>query len=193
MYYKNTQVQRESERQDLTLIWQYWNDNRKKLLGRAFHLTGGDMDAAEELLSATIIKVASHFEMRPMNMREPVAFFMYALKNEFISQYRKKRYELQFRDGEKDVYDEHVAGQGAEAAPQENSLAHKEELEQINAALQGLPEIYQDIFKLKFVEDRTYCEISEELDISQALARKRVQFLREKLRSARIAKRRFRK
>lgn len=193
MYYKNTQVQRESERQDLTLIWQYWSDNRKKLLGRAFHLTGGDIDAAEELLSATIIKVASHFEMRPMNMREPVAFFMYALKNEFISQYRKKRYELQFRDGEKDVYDEHVAGQGAEVAPQENSLAHKEELEQISSALQGLPEIYQDIFKLKFVEDRTYGEISEELDISQALARKRVQFLREKLRSARSGKRHFRK
>lgn len=42
---------------------------------------------------------------------------------------------------------------------------------------------------MKFAEDRSYSEISEELNISQALARKRVQFLREKLRDARSKKR----
>ncbi len=190
MYYKNTRLDHADRRKNLTPVWKYWNDNRKKIFGRAFHLTGGDMDAAEELMSATIIKVASHFEQRPVNMREPIAFFMYALKNEFISQYRKKRYEYQFRDGEKDVYDEHLANVEVESAPQEVLLAQKEELALIAKTLEGLPTIYQQIFKMKFAEDRSYSEISEELSISQALARKRVQFLREKLRDARSRKRR---
>ncbi len=114
---------------------------------------------------------------------------MYALKNEFISQYRKKRYEYQFRDGEKDVYDEHLANNEAESAPQEVLLAQKEELALISKTLERLPLIYQQIFYKKFAEDRSYSEISEELNISQALARKRVQFLREKLRKARSRKR----
>lgn len=128
MYYKNTQIEHLDGRQDLTPIWEYWNEHRRRIFGRAFHLTGGDMDAAEELMSATIIKVATHFEQRPLNMREPIAFFMYALKNEFISQYRKKRYEYRFRDGEKDVYDEHLSNSDREPAPQETILAQKEEL-----------------------------------------------------------------
>ncbi|KZL05802.1 sigma-70 family RNA polymerase sigma factor [Pseudovibrio sp. Ad26] len=189
MYYKNTRIEHLDGRQDLTPVWEYWNEHRKKIFGRAFHLTGGDMDAAEELMSATIIKVASHFEQRPLNMREPIAFFMYALKNEFISQYRKKRYEYQFRDGDKDVYDEHLANTEIESAPQEVLLAQKEELMLISKTLERLPLIYQQIFSMKFAEDRSYSEISEELNISQALARKRVQFLREKLRDARSKKR----
>ncbi|KZL21422.1 RNA polymerase sigma factor [Pseudovibrio axinellae] len=189
MYCKNTQFEHLDGRHDLTPVWKYWNENRRKIFGRAFHLTSGDMDAAEELMSATIIKVASHFEQRPLNMREPIAFFMYALKNEFISQYRKKRYEYRFRDGEKDVYDEHLAPAEVQSAPQEVLLAQKEELMLIGQTLEKLPVIYQQIFSMKFVEDRSYSEISEELNISQALARKRVQFLREKLRNARSRKR----
>ncbi len=75
MYYKNTRIEHLYGRQDLAPVWEYWNEHRKRIFGRALHLTGGDMDAAEELMSATIIKVASHFEMRPLNMREPIAFF----------------------------------------------------------------------------------------------------------------------
>ncbi|MTI19200.1 sigma-70 family RNA polymerase sigma factor [Rhodobacteraceae bacterium RKSG542] len=168
----------------LSYLWQGWVQCRPQLFGRALRLTGGDADAAEDLLSATILKVANHFDGKPVELREPRAFFLYALKNEFISQYRKKKNEAQYRIGGIDVYEDRFAVEDAQNVQQDEKLLQREQLEQLQAALVRLPEVYQRIFSLKFVEEKGYPEISEELEISQALARKRVQFLRQKLRAS---------
>ncbi|MDD7910371.1 MULTISPECIES: RNA polymerase sigma factor [Pseudovibrio] len=163
-------------------LWACWVDCKPLLKGRALRLTNGDHDAAEELLSATILKAANHFSGRPVELRDPKAFFMFALKNEFISQYRKKRHEFKHRDTELDVHEDRVAQGDWEARGQEKELVTREELTRLQGALTDLPPIYREIFSMKFVEERSYPEISEVLEISQALARKRVQFLRQKLR-----------
>lgn len=172
-----------SIRQDggMDYLWSCWVQCKPMLKGRALRLTNGDPDAAEELLSATILKAANHFNGRPVHLKDPKAFFMFALKNEFISQYRKKRHEFKHRDADTDVHEDRIAQSDWEAKGQERELVTRQELQRLQGALLDLPDIYQQIFSMKFVEDRSYPEISEELEISQALARKRVQFLRQKL------------
>ncbi|WP_310622102.1 RNA polymerase sigma factor [Flexibacterium corallicola] len=170
------------DNKSLSILWDNWIKHKKNLKGKAMRLTGGDPDAAEELLSATILKAANHFEHKEVDLREPRAFFLYALKNEFISQYRKKKYEFQYRISEIDVYEDRLSFANNLTTEQDHQLQRRQQLGEVQQALTTLPDIYQRIFTMKFVEERSYPEISEDLEISQALARKRVQFLRQKLR-----------
>ncbi len=155
---------------------------RPLLLGRAMRLTGGDMDAAQDLLSATILKAANHFEGKAFFLREPRAFFLSALRNEFISQYRRRRIEFNLFETNLDVYEDRLPFAFCYNAPQERHLLEQEEIGEICRFLLSMPLNYQQIFKLKFLEERSYSDIASALSISQALARKRVQFLRDKLR-----------
>ncbi|GHU11689.1 hypothetical protein FACS1894185_5320 [Betaproteobacteria bacterium] len=66
------------------------------------------------------------------------------------------------------------------AAPQ--SPLDKRTLAQLARLLLRLPQTQQQLFTLAFIEDASYEEIAASLGISNALARKRVQLLREKLR-----------
>ncbi|WP_068314748.1 RNA polymerase sigma factor [Polycladidibacter hongkongensis] len=167
----------------LEQLWRHWSECRPLLMGAALRLCNGDRDAAEDLLSASIVKIANHFVRGGIELREPRAFFLSAVRNEFISQYRKRRVELQVYDPDCDVYADRVAPANADDAPQERLSGDRQVLAMVCESLKSLPTIYREIFVLKFIEDKGYPEISKDLDISQALARKRVQFLRQRLRA----------
>ncbi|WP_428524067.1 sigma factor [Roseibium sp.] len=70
-------------------LWMSWIDDGQVLRRRALRLTRGDREAAEDLLSATLIKAVSHVERHHTAIREPRAFLLFAMKNEYISRLRK--------------------------------------------------------------------------------------------------------
>lgn len=49
-------------------------------------------------------------------------------------------------------------------------------------AIEGLPEVYRDVFVLYYIEDQSHAEISEALDIPVGTAKRRLSVAREKLR-----------
>jgi len=165
-------------------LWLSWIDDGQVLRRRALRLTRGDLEAAEDLLSATMIKAVSHVERNQTDIREPRAFLLFAMKNEHISRLRKETSERQVRDFGADIYQDHQAGLADRQPDQENLLRHQEALRRVLVVVNALTPEFRQIFRLRFCEECSYREIAGTLSISEPLARKRVQHLRQHLRSA---------
>lgn len=165
-------------------IWMSWIDDGPVLRRRALRLTHGNREEAEDLLSSTLIKAVSHVERYATHVREPRAFLLFALRNEYISRLRRQTSERQLRDFQADVYQDYSVGFADSRPDQENLLRHQDALRQVVQVVNSLSAEFRQVFKLRFCEDCSYREIAERLDISEPLARKRVQHLREHLRAA---------
>ncbi len=165
-------------------LWMSWIDDGQVLRRRALRLTRGDREAAEDLLSATLIKAVSHVERNGTDVREPRAFLLFAMKNEHISRLRKETSERQVRDFGTDIYQDHQAGLADRQPDQENLLRHQDALRGVLAVVNALTPEFKRIFRLRFCEECSYREIAGKMAISEPLARKRVQHLREHLRAA---------
>ncbi|MGK9231057.1 sigma-70 family RNA polymerase sigma factor [Inquilinus limosus] len=165
-------------------IWDSWISNTTLLRRRAIRLTNGNIEDAEEILSSTIIKTVSHVRRHQTVIREPRAFFLYALHNEFISYCRRRRNERQIHDFHIDVYADHFEPPADDGSDPEQILPLQETLKAVLDAVETLSPSYRMLFRMRFCEERSYKDIAEFLKISQPLARKRVQFLRERLRDA---------
>ena len=163
-------------------IWMSWIDDGPVLRRRAMRLTRGNREEAEDLLSSTLIKAVSHVERHATDVREPRAFLLFAMRNEYISGLRRRTSEGQVRDFQADVYQDHTAGLADIRPDQENLLRHQDALRQVVHVVNGLSPEFRQVFKLRFCEDCSYREIAGKLDISEPLARKRVQHLRAHLR-----------
>lgn len=165
-------------------LWMSWIDDAQVLRRRAMRLTHGDREAAEDLLSATLVKAVSHVERHQTTIREPRAFLLFAMKNEHISRLRKETSERQVRDFGADVYQDYQAGLADRQPDQENLLRHQDILRSVLAAVNSLTPDYKLLFRLRFCEECSYRDIARKMEISEPLARKRVQHLRENIRSA---------
>lgn len=163
-------------------IWSSWIDDAQVLQRRAMYLTRGNREEAEDLLSSTIVKAVNHVERNATEIREPRAFLLFAMRNEHISRLRRVRSERQVRDFQADIYQDHQGAMADQAPTQENLLRHQDVLRRVVGIVNGLPEEFRRIFRMRFCEERSYREIAGALGISEPLARKRVQNLRQKLR-----------
>ncbi|MTI45352.1 RNA polymerase sigma-70 factor (ECF subfamily) [Roseibium hamelinense] len=164
-------------------IWLSWVQDALVLRRRALRLTRGNREEAEDLLSSTLIKAVSHVERHQTEIREPRAFLLFAMKNEHISRIRKQTSERQVRDFKADVYEDHAHGLSDSEPDQEQQLRHQEALRRVLQAVQRMPAEFRQVFYMRFCDECSYREIARKLRISEALARKRVQHLREHLRA----------
>lgn len=78
--------------------------------------------------------------------------------------------------------DDHVVELAGHTPSVEQQLLLRQQLLRLEHALSLLPPQQQTLFVLKFEEDRPYLHIAATLGINEALARKRVELLRKKLR-----------
>ncbi|MFD1696561.1 RNA polymerase sigma factor [Roseibium aestuarii] len=151
---------------------------------RALRLTRGNRDEADDLLSSTLIKAVTHVERHGTDVLEPRAFLLFAMRNEHISRIRRQVPERSLRDMQGDVHQDEYYGL-AEAAPdQENCLRHQDALRRVLSVVDALPEELRAVFSLRFLDECSYRDIARQLEITETLARKRIQHLREKLRAA---------
>ncbi|WP_340274530.1 RNA polymerase sigma factor [Roseibium algae] len=164
-------------------IWLSWIEDALVLRRRALRLARGNREDAEDLLSSTLVKAVSHVERHETEVREPRAFLLFAMKNEYISRLRRLNSERQVRDFQADVYQDHTGGLADKKPDQENLLRHQDALREVFKVVNGLPSEFGEVFRLRFCEELSYREIARDLSISEPLARKRVQHLRQKLKS----------
>lgn len=165
-------------------IWMSWIEDAVILRRRALRLTRGNREDAEDLLSSTLVKAVAHVERHETEIREPRAFLLFAMKNEHISRMRRVQSEKQVRDFSADVYIDHESSLCSKQPDQENQLRHQDTLRAVVRVVNALPAEFRKVFRLRFCEERSYRDIAEILAISEPLARKRVQHLRERLRQA---------
>lgn len=162
---------------------QAWRAHQPMLLRRARRLTGGHPDRAEELLAATALKALQFTRHRPHFMERPKGFLFVVLRHVFIDGLRRSAREIQVFDDSVDVHGESIAAEGGFAP----SAMHALEVEQliicVEAALRAMSPVQRRLFAFRFIDGLPYPQISEHLGINQPLLRKRVQLIRDRLRS----------
>ncbi|AWV08581.1 RNA polymerase sigma factor [Marilutibacter maris] len=162
-----------------------WNRTRPELLRRARRLAEGHADRADDLMSATAIKALMFMRRSPEAMTDPDGFLFVVLRHVFLDSVRRQSRERAVIDESADVQDEHTHASGSLALSQTQRLELHEQLDSVVSAVKRLTREQRQLFGMRFVEELSYPVIAEQLQVSEALARKRVQLLRARLRGRR--------
>ncbi|MEA3120777.1 MAG: hypothetical protein QOH33_318 [Paraburkholderia sp.] len=160
-----------------------WREVQGKLRRRARLLCKGDLYRADELLSDTALKVHLYLLRSPERVQNLTGFLFLVLNHAFLDHARRRRREDRVLERDAEWDDDGIAEIADRGLPVEQQLLLKQQLLRMEQALSTLTPQQQTLFALRFEQDRPYPDIAAVLGINEALARKRVELLRKKLRS----------
>lgn len=159
-----------------------WKRMHPELLRRARRLADGHPDRADDLMSATAIKALMFMRRSPDVMTDPDGFLFVVLRHVFLDNVRQQLRERAVIDDAVDVQSEYTPASESPALSQMQRLELQEQLDDVVRAVRHLSREQRQLFGFRFVQELSYPVIAERLEISEALARKRVQLLRARLR-----------
>lgn len=138
-----------------------------QLLAYLRRLAGGDQGLAEEALQETFLAVWRSADS--YQERSAVRTWIYAIaRNQALSQLRRHRPELV-------VLEDSVERELADSAPgPERQALARSELAEIGAVLERINPVYREVLGLVFVDELTYPEVAEVLDVSVGTVKSRV-------------------
>ncbi len=161
-----------------------WKRVRPELSRRARRLADGHLDRAEDLLSATAMKAMLFMRRSPELMTDPDGFLFVVLRHVFLDNIRRQQRERGVFDDNVEADDDRMAASTAAVLSQSQRIELQEQLESVVSAVRRLSRDQKQLFGMRFVQELPYPTIARRLNINQALARKRVQLLRARLRKA---------
>ena len=163
------------EPEDKVLFEDAYNRYKSRMIALAYKITGNYHDA-EEAVSNAFFRIARHFDrVRNRSGQERAAYYCVITKNcaYDILRERNRRNEIpldediEIPDGDSDVSDEVLSDYG---------------YDRVVEAIRSLPEIYAQVLYLQNVTGLSIGEIADDLGITEALVRKRLERARVKLR-----------
>jgi len=110
----------------------------------------------------------------------PVSTWIFGIAN--LKALSARRYHAQPRRASVRVTEDETLSRFADPTDASETLEARQELARLMRAIERLPEGQRDVLRLAFLEGRTYPEIAEELDISEANVKTRVNRARSRLR-----------
>jgi RNA polymerase sigma-70 factor (ECF subfamily) len=160
-----------------------WKNVHQHLERRARKLARGDRVAADELLADTALKALLYMRRMPHRIRNPEGFMFAVLNHVFLDSARHASREARvlYFCSEDDM--DYFSAAAATAASPTHLLELDEGLTQIADIVENLPPLQHLLFSMRFEHEMSYAAISQELNISEALARKRIELLRRRLRT----------
>lgn len=159
-----------------------WRAMHGKLQRRARLLCKGDKHRADDLLSDTALKVFLYVQRTPERVQNLGGFLFLALNHAFLDNTRRQGRESRYMDRDCMVEDEYLPESVSLAPSPEQLLEYQQAVLQLEALHEQLTPEQRVLFELKFELDQPYPQIAATLGINEALARKRVELLRKKLR-----------
>ena len=156
---------------------------REALLGHALRLTKSQRDA-EDLLQDTLMRAYRHFDKFEPGTNCKAWLFK-VMTNEYINQYRHNQHERQCVDRDEPV-SENIAD-NRETTFNDNMYVEKSEDfgDEVSHAIHLVPDDFRTIVVMADIQDQSYREISEQLDIPIGTVMSRLfrgrQILRKKL------------
>jgi len=161
-----------------------WRTIQFDLQRRAVHLMRGDRSAAEELVADTALKALVYMRRMPARIRNPEGFMFVVLNHVFLDRVRHADREGRAIRFTNDLDEDHAREPVASSPPPAEIMETRQALGNIAATVERWPAEKQQLFSLKFEQELPYNVIADRLHINEALARKRVELLRKKLRKA---------
>lgn len=157
-----------------------WALSYSAFLARAVLLCHGDRNRAEDLVSKATLRILDFVATHDQPLREVRAYYFLVLRNLAIDEFRAGRRASSLYDRSVDVHSEADAWcLPVSGGDPNDALDARQALVGLRSLLDQLPDATRALFVQRFVEDRSYNEIAPALGVSEALARKRVQKLRE--------------
>lgn len=162
-----------------TSIEVFWRKNSDRLLRRAYGFANGRSDLAEELVSTSMLKLIAYMRNAPRAIDNLESLAFVTLRHVAFDRWRKKRRETEgLTDMARDKAED------AQALKLADDILHARQIyNRISEHLETQDEDTQFLFYQRFILELPYADISAQLGISEALARKRVQSLRRRLKT----------
>jgi RNA polymerase sigma-70 factor (ECF subfamily) len=161
---------------------QAWNRVKPELERRARKLSNGHQDRADDLLSATAVKALLFMRRAPERMTDPEGFLFVVLRHVFLDSVRRNRRDREVFDHGVEIGSDRIAATSSSNLSQMQCIELEEQLARVVGAVRNLTRDQRGLFGLRFIQELPYPAIATRLCINQALARKRVQLLRRRLR-----------
>ena len=137
--------------------------HKDALMAYALHLTHHEKDA-EDLLQDTLIKAYRHFD-KYESETNCKAWLCRVMTNEFITQYRHQQREHACVDRNSEL-DENCPDNAEKYYPDDLYNEQSEDFgDEVSHALNHVPEDFKAIVVMADLQDRSYREISEQLEI----------------------------
>jgi RNA polymerase sigma factor (sigma-70 family) len=160
-------------------MWELHND---VLYRRCVSLMRGDREAAEEAYSRTAVQAFVKWRRDLRDGDHARAWLLTIARNACVDIYRERRKRAEVSiDQWSDVS---AAGPSQATLDPERSYAAIEQSRLVRASIAALPQRLRAAATLHFLRDMPYRDIAQRLGITEATARKRIQQVRERLRSA---------
>lgn len=165
-------------------FWDVWMDYKSELLSNCMRWTAGDKSAAEEMLSACLIKGFTKYSEYRNKIIDDKQWLKKLIFNVCIDEYRKRKRELEGIEKLKhDISQYYMNGIYGEESP-EKIMLKEQHLSAINNSIDKLPEKTKMAFRMYVFYEMSYISISASLNITQAAARKRIQLARKHIRDS---------
>jgi len=139
----------------------------------------GDEGLAEEITTDVFFEVWRN--AAAYRGESPVTTWIFGIAN--LKALSARRYFAQPRRSSVRVAPDEVLSRVPDPSDQDESLSARQQLARVMRAIDRLPEGQRDVLRLAFLEGRSYPEIAEALDISEANVKTRVNRARLRLRS----------
>ncbi|MBX9401577.1 sigma-70 family RNA polymerase sigma factor [Lysobacter sp. BMK333-48F3] len=160
-----------------------WRENLPELEARARRFAEGQRDRAEELLGNTAMKAWLFMRNSPQTITDPCGILFVVMRHVFLDSVRQRNRDREVFDRNRDI-DSDAAGFAHDGLSALQQLELDEQLDRVIVAVSKMSREQRRLFAYRFIDDLPYPEIAARLHINQPLARKRVELLRNRLRSA---------
>jgi len=156
-----------------------WQSNYPILIRRARRLSAGGTHDPEDLLSQATLKVLTYLDIQ-RDVKNYVGLMLVSLLQ--VYQDNKRRHGNRvFAQSEEYLDDDGHAANRSTCPSVEQDYIAKETLGDVFEYLETLPLKMQELFRLRFIQDLSYQEISERMQISEVCARQKIKTLRAKI------------
>ncbi|QWF17832.1 RNA polymerase sigma factor [Lysobacter capsici] len=160
-----------------------WRASLPELEARARRFAEGQRDRAEELLANTAIKALLFMRRSPQTITDPCGFLFVVLRHVFLDSVRRRGRDREVFDRHRDI-DNDSNGFAHDGLSALQKLELDQQLGRVVNAVARLSRDQRRLFAYRFIDDLPYPVIAEKLHINQPLARKRVELLRNRIKSA---------
>lgn len=159
--------------------------HKDALLAYALHLTHNERDA-EDLLQDTLFKAYRHFDKYEPETNCK-AWLCRIMTNEFITQYRHQQREIKSVDKTEELSENHPDTKDTYYPDVDYTERSSDFGDEVSNALSNVPDDFKAIIVMADLQDQSYREISEKLDLPIGTVMSRLfrgrQMLRKKLHS----------
>ncbi|MEM7065219.1 MAG: sigma-70 family RNA polymerase sigma factor [Cyanobacteria bacterium P01_B01_bin.77] len=161
-------------------FWSTWLQHQSYLSHRCLQWMGGNQANAEEALSNAMLKAQTKWPQYADTINNPKAWLTRLTHNLCVDLHRTQRREPISVDNFEDVVTDTIAW--TDVSSPKTTLLRQELITYLQQIIAELPPRLNQAFVLKILQGKSYKDISQQLSISEANARKRIQQARTILR-----------